>query len=797
MVTHYLRVAFRMFRRNKLYSLINIGCLSIGIAAALTILMYVLHEHSYDRWQANGKRIFQVSGEFTWGTSSYLMNQMSYMTGPLVQQADPRVETFVRVHQPYEQPSFQRADMPEIALKVKEPFLFCDSNFFQVFSYRLLRGNPSMVLARPGTVVLSARAAKQFFGKDDPVGKVLLYKDSVRLEVTGVAADPPSNTSIGFDAVGSFSTLRTTNDPNLQPGLGETVGGGNFITWFALKDPADSARVAGTINRLGKASAEAKQGGKQSFKLTSLIDVHLKGAFFDTANIKYLTIFPLVAGLILLLALVNYISLATARAAVRAREVGVRKVLGAGRGSLAGQFYMESTVYAVLAYIAGLGLFFLFRPWFLQLLELRIDLGFVFSPLLIGCYIALLIVVIVVSGGYPSLVLSAFRPVAVLYGRLSRRRSGERVRKGFLVFQFTISMGLILCSLIIQKEMYYIRHSDTGLNRENVLLISFDSRVPHLQSFRREIEKIPGVLGVGISDFGLYQGYVMYSITPKGAKPLMLPVLHVDRRFVDVLELRWRQKPVLNDFYDKRHVLLNESAVASLGLSANPVGQQVQMYGDYTIAGVLHDFNYEALRGKIGPIALVAEGDADSSFGNTSKSCLMARIQAHVNLPGLIASLSKTYSTFDRKHPFDYQFLDEVFDSQFKAEDRLAGLMGVFTMITISIACLGLFALATFAAQQRLKEIGIRKVLGASVVSIGVLLSRDFLRPVALSVLIASPVAWWVMHGWLQNFAYRTPITWWIFPAAGIGLLLIAQGTILFRTIRAARANPTVNLRSE
>jgi putative ABC transport system permease protein len=796
MLTHYLRIALRNFRRHKLYSLINIGCLSVGIAAALMILMYVLHEHSYDGWQTNGKRIFEVSADYKWGTSSYSSNRMSYMTGPLVKQADPRVQAFVRAHQLYEQPVLQPVERPEIALKVKEHFLFCDSNFFQVFSYRLLRGDAARVLTRPGTVVLSARAAKEFFGKDDPIGKVLLYKDSVRLEVTGIAADPPSNTSIGFDAIASFSTLRTMNDPNLL--YGETVQGGNFLTWFLLKDPADAAGVVATINRLAAAPSPTKWASKDDYKLTPLTDTHLQGMFIDSANTKYLKIFPLVAGLILLLALINYMSLATARAAVRAKEVGIRKVMGAERKSLAGQFYIESTVYTVLAFIAGLGVFLLFRPWFLQLLEMRIDLSFVFSRSLLGCYAALLIVVIIVSGGYPSLILSAFKPVAVLYGKLSRRRSGERVRKGFLVFQFTISMGLILCSLIIQKEMYFIRHADTGVNRENVVMIPFDSHLPHYQAFRQDVEKIPGVLSVAISDFSLYSGYVTFMVTPKGtAKPFALPVMHVDKNFTSLLQLRWLRQPVLNDFYDGKHVLLNESAVASLGLEGNPVGQTVEFYKSFTVAGVLHDFSYEALRGKIGPFCLVADRDSDSAFGNTAKGCMMARVRAQVNLPGLITALGKAYSMFDRKHPFDYQFLDEVFDSQYKAEDRLAGLMGIFTVITIVIACLGLFALATFAAQQRLKEIGIRKVLGASVGSISALLSRDFLRPVLLSVLIASPLAWWAMHRWLENFAYRTSISWWVFPLAGGGLLLIAQLTVLFRTIKAARANPTVNLRSE
>jgi len=329
---------------------------------------------------------------------------------------------------------------------------------------------------------------------------------------------------------------------------------------------------------------------------------------------------------------------------VRGREVGVRKVMGAGRASLAFQFYIESTLYTVLAYIAGVGLFLLVRPWFLQLLELRIDWSFVFSPLLLGCYAALLIVVIFFSGGYPSLVLSAFKPVAVLYGKLSRSHGGEKVRKGFLIFQFSISMGLILCSLIVQKEMHFIRHADTGVNRENVVMIPFDSHLPHYQAFRREVEKIPGVLRVAISDFQLYGGYVTYMVTPTGtAKPFALPVMHVDRNFTSLLEMQWRRKPVLNDFYDGRHVLLNESAVESLGLEGNPVGQDIKTYSEYVVAGVLHDFNYEPLRGKIGPFCLIADRDSDSAFGNTAKGCMMARVQAHVNLPGVIAALGKAY----------------------------------------------------------------------------------------------------------------------------------------------------------
>jgi putative ABC transport system permease protein len=797
MLTHYLRVALRTFRRNKLYSLINVGCLAIGIAAAMTILLFVLHEHSYDRWQANGKRIFALSATYSFGTSTYSSNYVSSVTAQLVKAADSRVEGYIRAYGVFQKPVIQRIDDPNVKFKVKAPFLFADSNFFRLFSYHLLRGDPAAVLKRPYTVVLSERAAKQFFGNSDPVGKVLLYNDRYRLEVTGVSADPPSNSMIDYDGIASFSSL-----PTMKEMAGEwqyqTVQGGNFRTWFLLKDASDSSKVEQTINRLGNLPAETKVTSKDEYRLTALTDVHLKADFGDAADIKYLTIFPLVAGLILLLALINYMSLATARAVVRAKEVGVRKVIGAGRASIAAQFYTESTVYALLAFIIGIGLFLLLRTYFFQLVGLKIDWTFVLSSPVLGCSSTLLVLVILISGGYPSLVLSAFKPVAVLYGKLSRQRGGERVRKGFLVFQFSISMSLILCSAIIQKEMYYIRHADTGVNRENILLVNFDTHLHHYQAFKREVEALPGVVKAATADYTLYSAYTGYLVTPKApAKPFMLPVLHVDNDFIDLLGLQWKQRPGLNDFYDGNHVVLNEQAVNSLGVQGNPVGQTVNVMDDKVVSGVLRDFNYQALRGKIGPICLFAGRDTDTTWGNSMSGCLMARVQAHVNLPTLLASMRKIYGSYDRMNPFDYSFLDETFDNQYKAEDRLAGLFGIFTAITIIIACLGLFALATFAAEQRLKEIGIRKVLGASVGSIGALLSRDFLRPVLLAVVIASPVAWWIMHRWLQDFAYRTEFSWWIFPLAGGALLLVALGTVLFRALGAARMSPVSNLRSE
>ncbi len=802
MLTNYLRIAFRNIRRNKLYSLINVGCLAIGIAVAMTILLYVLHEHSYDRWQANAWRIYKVSTTIKYGHSSLDIEELGYQAGPMAKKSDGHVEGYLRAFKPFQPPVLQLTAMPGSGFTAAAPVLFADSTFFRFFSFRLIRGNPNEVLNRPNTVVLSARAAKKYFGSADPIGKVIIYNRDYPLEVTGISVDPPSNSTINYDLIASISSLPTMKEM-AEAIKSQDIPFGYFKTWLLLKDPSaagggeQTRQVEQTLGRLSKTlTGNSKE--PPSYHLTALPAVHLHNDS-GYSNTGYLEILPLVAGLVLLLALINYVCLSTARAAIRAKEVGVRKVLGAGRRSIAAQFYSESAVCALLSFIAGTGLFLLFRAAFLQQLQQKIDGSFLLTPLVLICFGGLLLLVILASGSYPSLVLSAFNPVAVLYGRLGRRKSGERVRKSFLVFQFAISMSLILCSLTIRKELDFLRHTETGVDRENVIMIPFNTSLPHYDAFKREVAMLPGIRQAATSQYELYEAYNVSSTIPRGSdKPIMLPVMTVDSDYVSVLGLAWSQRPATPGMmYRHRPVLLNETAVASLGLRGNPLGQSVNVYdADCEVAGILKDFNYQSLQSKIGPLCLLLRKPEDSIWA-AGNGYLFGKIRTQVNLPTLIARLKEIYTRYDPQTPFTYNFLDEVFDGLYKAEDSLEALLGIFTGVTIFIACLGLFALATFSAQQRVREIGIRKVLGASVASIGALLLRDFLRPVVLAVLIACPLSWWAMHRWLQDFAYQTVISWWIFPLAGLGLLLIAVVTVLSRSLQAGYANPVDNLRTE
>jgi putative ABC transport system permease protein len=806
MVLHYLRIVWRSFRRHVGYNFLHIGCLAIGLATVMTLLLYIFHEHSYDSWHANARRIFAVSTSGAYGPASFEFYQLTSAVGPAAQLADPAVESTVRAMSAFGGVELKNPAVDGAHFRETSRFLFADSNFFRFFSFRLLKGDPENALSRPFTVVLTQLAAIKYFGTEDPMGKTLILDKVHPMQVTGVAADIPSNSSLAFDLVTPISTMNGLEEykPLLAVQQLET---GNFYTWLRLRQAKDTAQVARNLSRVALEAAGKfekspfSMGVTEShqFSLLPLGDTYLRA--YPGAHDQYLPAFGWGAALILLLALVNYMSLATARSSMRAREVGVRKVIGAGRVRIAAQFYTESAVHAGLAFVLGIVLFLAFRPVFLQLMQLTIDAGFLLTPKVIEAFVGLLLVVIAVGGSYPSLVLSAFRPVTVLYGRLGRQQGSERVRKGFLVFQFTLSMALLTSVFIIAKELYYIRHADTGVTRDNILMLPFGNTMRHYAAYQKEVSAIPGVREVATTGYKLYTGSVLVQLAqlPGEAAKHQLMFMIADSNFIPLLDLKWMEKPAGSSrWYGKDRLLINEAALADYRWRGPAKGNTFK-FGEetMTVAGVLKNFNFFSEHQAIAPLAIRVVRSVGDGWPDGSTGVMYVKIGPRINVTTLVEAIHRVYTRYDDQTAFDFSFLDEEFDSQYKAEDRLAGLMSLFTLVTIVIACLGLFALATFAAQQRVKEIGIRKVLGASVASIATLLSRDFLWPILVSILIACPIAWWVMHDWLQTFVYRTAISWWVFAATGVGMLLVAQLTILLRTIRAARVNPTINLRRE
>ena len=793
MLKNYFKTAWRNLLRNKIYGCINLFGLAIGLALCMLIILFVEHESSYDTFHKNADRIFWIQGKIKMGDDSIFLPKMSYATASLVKQADPSVETFTRLMYDFKKPVIQ--NVQSVSLKfIDEKFLFADSNFFKFFSFKLLDGNSGQVLKNPFTVVISQSAAQKFFGRENPVGKIIRYNNAYNFTVTGVAENAPSNSSINYDFVASLSSMAAIDDykPMLES---QSVQLGGFSTYFLLKTPASASRLEKTLLQL---SQNANKESNESYKATSLTSTHLSANYGNSINTKYLFIFPFIAALILLLALTNYVSLSTARSSVRAKEIGIRKVIGASKKSISTQFFIESAVYTGISFIIACMLCAFFQPAFFSFLQIEIDTSFLYNLYLLSSFAALFVVTVILAAIYPSVLLSAYKPVKVLYGKFSKS-GGVSVRKVFTVFQFAISITLIICGIVISKQVNYIKNTDTGVSKENIIMIPFSPSIgKHYPAFKTETASLSWISQTATANYPMYKGTDVYYAKAYNTKTdVSVSVLNVDENFTNVLHLKWK-KPHDNPHYlQKNSMIINEEAVSKLELGEAPLQKQINLGNrSFNVAGVLRDFNYETLQSKIGALCLFISTDTLSRWGNEG-GCLFAAIKPHTNVHNLIQRISSIYEKYDKETPFQYSFMDEAYNDLYMSEERLSKILSVFTTLTVLIACLGLFGLATFMAVQRTKEIGIRKVLGASVMQVASLLSKDFIMLVLIAVLFAAPMAWWLMNKWLQNFSYRIIVSWWIFIAAGLLTILLALLTVSFQAIKAAIANPVKSLRSE
>lgn len=793
MLKNYLKIAWRSLTTSKTYSIINVIGLAIGLSACMLIMLYAGHEWSYDQFHKNANRIFWTQAKLKLGIDSVYLPHLNYSTGSTLKNNNPSVESFLRVKQPDRDVVVQNIQSPSLKF-IENKFLFADSNFFSFFSFRLLTGNKAQVLQHPFSVVLSQKTATKYFGKENPVGKTIRYNNAYDFVVYGVAEETPSNSSIAYDFIAPISSLLTMSGQRDLVQNDENI----FSTYFLLNHSATASQLEASLQQLDKARNPGGNGEKR-FIAVPLKNIHTY-ADLDKANIKYLELFPLVAGLILLLAIFNYISLTTARSSVRSKEVGVRKVLGANRKNLALQFFLESALYTTIAFVLGYLLCLFFQPLFFRFLQIPMDRSFLYNPTLLLAFAMLYVVTVLLSAIYPSFLLSAFKPASVLYGKFKLQSGGLSVRKFVTVFQFTISVILITSGFIIQRQLHFIRHADTGIQRDNVVMIPFSSNVgKNYTAFKKDLQSLPAVQEVSAALHPMYKGHDMMGVKPNNASEMILmPTLMVDQYFISLLKLKWKEQPVDSAFQlNKKHVaVLNESAVERLNLGPAPINQKVD--NQFEVAGVLKDFNFTSLQNKIEPLCIFIVKDTDSSaLWSHQGGCLYAKINTNASVPFLVDQLKKIYEKYDREKPFEIRFMDEAFAAQYKAEDRLSKILGAFTAFAVLIASLGLFGLATFMAVQRTKEIGVRKVLGASVQNIVLLLSKDFVKLVILAIVIALPIAWWAVNDWLQNFAYRVTIDWWMFVIVGFFVILIALLTVSYQAVKAAIANPVKNLRTE
>ncbi|WP_353721646.1 FtsX-like permease family protein [Dyadobacter sp. 676] len=792
MLKNYLKIAVRSLFRHKMYSLINVLGLAAGICVSTLILMFVVHEHSYDRFHARHSDIHRVLGKVKMGDNEFQMNTFAASFGPAVAEGVPQVADYVRIL-----PSYRNVAMVNPARKeevvLEKNVLFADPSFFRVFSFPLEKGDAADALQKPLSMVVSERAAVKYFGNTDVIGKTLLYEGKHLIQITGVARNPPSNSSLDFDFIISNATypaLSPENRKNWEAGMG------NFNVYLLLNSGVSKALAERSINRL-KPLKELTGELQPQYVLESLDDMHLGGAFNEAGNNKLIPIFSVAAMAVLVLALFNYMSLTTARATQRAREVGVRKVVGATRAGLGGQFYMESALVCALAF--GLGLlmvFYLSRPFY-ALLGLRIDTSFVVSPFFLSFLAGLLALTALIAGSYPAFVLSGFAPLEVIKGRFTGSIGGISVRRAFTVFQFAVSMALIVASLVVREQLSFMQRKELGLNKEQVLSIPVGpSMAANYIPFRNALRQQAGVANATFANVGLFKGYNMFFVPNKVTKKdIAVAQMVVDEQFVKTLGLQWKMPPMAGA--RRNQAVLNEIAVNALGIKGDPLGQQL-MEG-MNVDGVVKNFDFSDVQHGAKAMMLSVASDTANMLRmpGASQGVMYVRMDAQTDIAANVKAIGRLFKKYDAEMPFEYYFLDDAFNETFKNEIRLSGMFSVFTGLAIFIACMGLFGLITFTTETRTKEIGIRKVLGASAAGIVGMLSREFVVLVLISGALAIPAAWYFMSRWLEDFAYRISIPLWVHFLTIATMLLVTLLTVGFRAVHAAMANPAASLKND
>ena len=792
MFKNYLKIAFRSLFRHKTYSLINILGLAAGICVSTLILMFVVHEHSYDRFHTRHRDIHRVLGKVKMGDNEFQMNSFAASFAPALAEGVPQVADYVRILPSYRNVPITHPERKEEAILEKN-VMFADPSFFKIFSFPLEKGNATEALRKPFTMVVSERAAVKYFGNMDVIGKALMYEGKHLIQITGVAQDPPSNSSLDFDFVISNETYPRLSEANRN---NWEAGGGIFNVYLLLNPGTPKTLVEQGINRVNPT-----KGGqielKPQYALESLDDIHLGGAFNDSGNSKLIPIFAVAAIAVLLLALFNYMSLTTARATQRAREVGVRKVVGATRAGLGGQFYMESALVCALAFGLGLLMVFYLSQPFYRLLGLRIDTSFVISPFFLSFLAGLLALTALVAGSYPAFVLSGFAPLEVIKGRFTGNIGGVGVRRVFTVFQFAVSMALIVGSLIVREQLSFMQRKELGLNKEQVLSIPVGpSMAANYIPFRNALRQQTGVTNATFANVGLFKGYNMFFIPNKiTKKDIAVAQTVVDDQFVKTLGLKWSIPPMGGT--RRNQTLLNELAITELGIKGDLRGQEIRE--GMSLDGIVKNFDFSDVRhgGKAMMLSVAADTANMLRMQGASRGVMYVRMDARTDIAANVQAIGRLFKKYDLETPFEYYFLDDAFNETFKNEMRLSGMFSVFTVLAIFIACMGLFGLITFTAETRTKEIGIRKVLGASAAGIVGMLSKEFVVLVLISGVIAMPVAWYFMSHWLEDFAYRISIPLWVHLLTIAMMLLITLLTVGFKAIQAAMINPAASLKND
>jgi len=798
MFRNYLKTAIRSLLRNKAYAAINIIGLSLGISACLLIGIYIVHELSFDKFHKNADRIARVLMEYNTGDAPQTLSSTGTKVGPQFQRTFPEVQAYTRTLK------YTRVVSYEDKAFEEKNFLYADSAFFSMFSFPLTAGNASTALNTPDKIVLTDKMAKKYFGSADPIGKILRIGGTKDFIVTGIAKEAPSNSQIKFDFVASFTSLGAAKE--------EKWFEANYVTYLLLspntKISAVQDRIRAYMKKVNK--DEMKLSGSQflTYSLEPLTRVHLHSAYdgFEPNNsITYIYILAIVALLILCIASVNYTNLATAQSASRTAEIGIRKVLGAERFQVFRQFIGESLLITAIAMILALAIAYALLPLFNQLAGKELEHSVLFQPSTLTVLAVTGILVSLAAGSYPALVLSNLKLINILKSGFSFTAGGGGIRKSLIVFQFVISIFLLIATTIVLQQLSYIRNKDLGYDKDHVLVLPMDNIMrPGYDDLKKAMLSNPAIKNVGAAyeeptDIGWGDGITAGEGAT--AKEITVNAIPVDEDFVKTLGLKIiagtdysyadvQAVDTSDNMAHFQHVfMLNESAVRSLGWTPEEaIGKKISKGWPGTVKAVVKDFHFRSFHNPITPLVIFLD--------KRMTQRIFVKVEGK-NLSSTLKSLEATWKQRVAHRPFEYHFLDEDYESLYKSEQRVAGIFSTFSTLAILLACLGLFGLTAFAVVQRTKEIGIRKILGANITSIISLLSKDFMLLVLVAIVLASPLAWYAASRWLQDFAYRINIEWWVFVIAGIVALGIALLTISFQAVKAALANPVKSLKTE
>ncbi len=816
MLQNFIKMAFRHMIRSKGFSAINILGLAVGIACCVLILMYVRNELSFDKYLGNSESIQRLAldRKYPERVRSYVVTPYSFAGA--MKETFPEIKEVVRIFNfngPGNAPMLLNIDEQVFE---EENAMFVDTSFFNVFDFHLVRGEPSEVLVQPNSAVLTVATARRLFGDADPIGKTIKVPNGqIDLVVTGISEDVPVNSHF------TYNILLSTNAPNFnflqQP---------NFVnfacyTYLLMEEGASPASVeagmddfvtkhaSGDILRMSGLSYSEYLAAGHGYRyfLQPLEDIYLhsnlEGELSPPGSMTRIYIFTTIAFFILLIAIINFMNLSTAQATERAKEVGIRKTLGSVRGQLISQFMVEALLISVISTLLAIGVLYFLVPVFNDVSGKTFTLWQVVNWGSIPLFMMFAVLIGLLSGSYPAFVLSGFDPISVLKGKLISTKHGAWMRNGLVVFQFAISVVLIISTIVVYSQLQFIRNKELGFNKEQLLTLQ---RAGGLQTkteaFKDELLKLPQVTSVGACNVMPGGTYAGLSFRKAGSnEPLVGNGVFVDEDFVESMEMELVAGRDFDErFADSAVVVLNETAVRELGLT-DPVGKRLSTNdfnlaqgggtAYYEVIGVVKDYHFQSLHQTIAPVYIFLNNNP-----NGANNLLTVRVR-----PGdaetSIAAIEGLWKQFMPDQPFSFTFLDNELQQLYIAEQVAQKIFGLFSVLAIFIACIGLLGLAAYLTQQRTKEIGIRKILGASIGNIIGLLSKDFLKLVLIALVIGIPLAWYAMDQWLTNFAYSIKLSWWIFAIAGLLAVSIAFLTVSYQSLRAAIANPIKSLRDE